>query len=322
LKCRAGTVTVDSGHNACKPCNNGTFADQDGLPFCIRCGTGTSSLPSGTSCYFDCSNVILEDQNGTTLAGVYDISQLGTWNVSYVQAVNTTAVEFNAWGSICEWNPSCIDDFSGLPQNTYICLRDASHEYMEEIGKIVSIVPRENGKQGLQLQYASWSSECLTNLELICDPSVGISGPIVKQPFDYFNYITNCQLNLTWNTIYACPQCTEGNIKYFDSQCDNGMQTRRYYFVNSFCFGGAELPASVQLPCANQLSVKVEIAIIAVVVGFIVLVAGAGTISYLYFKNKKLYKEYSRLKESNIPLDEKEADDFVALDENKESNHK
>jgi cbb3-type cytochrome oxidase subunit 3 len=122
-----------------------------------------------------------------------------------------------------------------------------------------------------------------------------------------------------------CPQCEEKDYSYYDKECVNGQKERVYYWTTPFCYGGAKLPPSALVECSNissiflrnfllifdsgsEVTLRTTTIIIAIVAGSVAFIAALGVIIFLYWKHKKLYKDYSQLKNSNIPLDESDSD--------------
>jgi len=112
--------------------------------------------------------------------------------------------------------------------------------------------------------------------------------------------VEKCGYQLEWLTQYACPMCTAGDLEALPGECSvTGQRPITMVWKEpKMCHGGLSLPPVRYEACVAVMLDKGKIALVAVGGGglFIVLV---GALCYLYAKNRKIYQEYSVLKEQN-----------------------
>eukprot|EP01119_Soliformovum_irregulare_P019285 TRINITY_DN606_c0_g1_i1.p1 TRINITY_DN606_c0_g1~~TRINITY_DN606_c0_g1_i1.p1 ORF type:complete len:1056 (+),score=151.68 TRINITY_DN606_c0_g1_i1:23-3190(+) len=227
--------TVEAG-TVCTLCDGNSFTDVEGSHACFQCGTNTVANDDHTACEFACSNVTIGGDS-------YDLSILNTFQLNRTnQNGNESSLAYSLTGSLCSNDARCLAQ--GL--QSHICLSTNSNDTVLDIGKIVSMTP-VNGSKGIFFEFSGPHSRCSTTLSLRCNTAVNVGRPYISTTFDLD--ATPCQIDIEWNSRFGCPLCTSLDYNYTDSECQNGVVSRRYYQVNPNCYGGQLLPPTQTQNC-------------------------------------------------------------------------
>jgi hypothetical protein len=136
------------------------------------------------------------------------------------------------------------------------------------------------------------------NISMYCDLEAGpgtpamVAGQAVEKE--------KCKYELEWYSQYACPQCTSSDMELIEGEC-TVLGTRSINVIwrePKTCYGGPELPKVSHENCM-QMSLdknKVAMIVFGAAVLFSLLTA---LLICLYVRNRKIYREYSVLKEQN-----------------------
>jgi len=317
VNCAAGSYSPNTGSDRCSPCAagqyslpkatecltcmNGTITERPGTGTCVACGSGTTPDEDNHACMYNCSTITFPRDNGEVTT--YDLSSFDTaWNVSF------GSVDY--FGSICSINPSCGDS------DTHICLDYPNVTFgfgLLDAGHFVNITEID-GHKGVQFTFTHGDSlgfgsnvTCSTNVHLLCDPTLSSPAPIVS---DSSNFDSSCVIYFAWSARNACPKCTAEDYTYLDGKCKDGYASRKYFWLNSYCVGGADLPSTTTVECPTDVSFKQRTVVIASVLGSVFFVGAVAGIVMLYYRNKKLSVAYNSLRSNTIPLDSDSVQDL------------
>jgi len=145
---------------------------------------------------------------------------------------------------------------------------------------------------------------CTAQLEIRCDFSSDVGAPVLDSfpgASMFGGNSSSCQLSFLWRTKYGCTMCAADDYAFYDD-CDS--KKRVYFWLNPLCFGGEQLPENQEIECKGDSKVSKSTVITLISLGTLLLVAAAGGIGILYYKNRKLYASYTQLRTSTIPLDD------------------
>ncbi len=70
------------------------------------------------------------------------------------------------------------------------------------------------------------------------------------------------------------------------------------------CYGGASLPATMQLECGNEVTLRTSTIVAIVLFVLALLISAAGGVIFLYLRNKKLHHDYNMLVNQTVPMEE------------------
>jgi len=303
--CPRGSSSLPDG-DICLPCEGNSFADKNGMP-CLECGAQTFVNSMHTQCDLNCSAITFVNST-TNDTRVYDLTQIGMYNVTLNYIVNNTVQEYDILGSICEWHPACVDA-AGELLDSYMCYE--TEFGLRNMGKVMSISELQNST-GLLLEYTEGLQfpfgfrgglKCTSRLTLKCDPDVDVEGPVFEPGFNASTIDRNCTINLSMRSRFACLKCREEDLDIHDTDCENGELTRFYSFKH-LCSGGVELPRPHSMPCSASVTVKSNTVIILIVVIVIFFMGAAGGLGFLFWRNRQLYEKYTQLASRDVPMDE------------------
>ncbi|CAL8323021.1 unnamed protein product [Lota lota] len=124
-----------------------------------------------------------------------------------------------------------------------------------------------------------------------------------------------CTFHFLWESVSACPLCTQDDFHKIEGACKRGLQVTLYVWNEpKLCSQGATLPARSSAPCeAIALWLKVSLG-----GGAFVAVLLVSLTCYFWKKNKRLEYKYSRLVMSANRECELPAADSCALAEGEE----
>jgi len=148
-----------------------------------------------------------------------------------------------------------------------------------------------NGNKAVSFQYLEGDSNAKSTITssliyLICDPSQTISFPAVIDAQS-----DGSVLELTWNSIYACPVCNE-TVDYAIevNECNNGFRDRVYVRKGS-CNGPTILSRERETCPISYNSVYIAFASLSVVglvcIGFV--------LALVCYRNRTLQHKYDML---------------------------
>jgi len=288
---------------------------------CLQCGDGTTPNADKTDCDTDgCKST----SNGRD----YDLSKLERPDLMYGQILQkfpesdghlyflnmcTRQTSLNA-------NLTCFDH-NGDAIKSFACQR-TNHGYAVNLGSTIGFGPSET-RDGLGLtvtfSHGKHSSGCeknghpyrSTKIAMRCDPYAGIGQPETPadSPVEYPSH--TCQYHFIWNSLYACPLCTESDHNIVKGDCNNETGTRTIMHVwnnPKLCHDGFQLPEEEVEECevitANGARsagsdlpwYKTPTFLISVIIlGSIVLLATVAWSLIKYYKYRKLYEAYAQL---------------------------
>jgi len=313
--CSPGSSS-NEGRTDCVACSDNYFSDFEGTPQCLACGVPTVNDLQRDACQYNCSTVVLTNSAANTTR-TYNFADVGEFNITYLDSPeggNTT--EYKFYGSLCSWSSQCAYPNQGAI-HAYICQKDSG--LLTNLGKIIAFKEIEYTSStnvtapAILFDFSQGQDECKASMTMLCDPSSSAAAPSVSS---ISSFTSSCNLNLTWATKYACPQCTAIDYGVAYGDCNGGSQTVTYYQSNSFCYGGYPLPVPITQDCEEKVTVKKTALIVVTVLGSLALVAALAGLVVLYYRHRKLYASYSQLR-MNVPLDEDQAEEpqFRNLDD-------
>ena len=92
------------------------------------------------------------------------------------------------------------------------------------------------------------------------------------------------------------------------------VDLKRTYFKKNACYGGEAVPSTETVACHATVSVSSTTAAILGVVLSVTILSCLGGLGFLYYKNRRLYADYTQLKNSNIPMDDDFGEGSVSLE--------
>jgi len=320
--CQPGTYTEPSKPGVCTPCPKGTFSAGWGSARCEACGHGTFSAAGSAACDVSPQHCIYEAADGVS----YDLGGLAR-------------VREPMWGPVHDGNNSvdyyinvCSKDHSngtchgrdGFAVPGYACQQNTLYDsfgydswwddddYWEtgrdsltvSLGHVMAFYSLPNDPRGGLVVSYQGGDPCrdgrrrMLNVTMICDMDVGPGAP--TPPSSSPVEATKCGYQLEWRSQFACPMCTLGDMEALPGECSvTGQRPINMVWKEPRrCHGGLALPTVRYEECVAVMLDKGKIALFGVV-GAGVLALLVGALIALYMRNRKMYKEYSMLKEQN-----------------------
>eukprot|EP00285_Hemiselmis_virescens_P019125 CAMPEP_0173387616 /NCGR_PEP_ID=MMETSP1356-20130122/10086_1 /TAXON_ID=77927 ORGANISM="Hemiselmis virescens, Strain PCC157" /NCGR_SAMPLE_ID=MMETSP1356 /ASSEMBLY_ACC=CAM_ASM_000847 /LENGTH=885 /DNA_ID=CAMNT_0014344285 /DNA_START=107 /DNA_END=2764 /DNA_ORIENTATION=+ len=319
--CRPGTHTDPARPGVCSPCPKGTFSSEWGSEGCLRCGHGTFSAAGSSSCDVSPSHCVYEAADGVS----YDLGGLARVNQPMWGPVHDGNNSVDYYINVCSKahsNGTCHGR-DGIAVPGYACqqntLIDSYGEYgygwddygdfdtsslTVSLGDVMAFYSlKGNPKGGLVVSYQG-GTPCrdgrsrTLNITMTCDMEVGPGTPTTV-PNERVE-VQKCGYQLAWRSQYACPMCTLQDMESLPGECSvTGQRPITMVWKEPRrCHGGLALPSVRYEECVAVMLDKGKIALIAVG-GAAVLSLLVGALITLYLRNRKIYKEYSVLKEQN-----------------------
>uniref|UniRef100_A0A8C1SPR0 Si:ch211-163l21.8 n=1 Tax=Cyprinus carpio TaxID=7962 RepID=A0A8C1SPR0_CYPCA len=130
------------------------------------------------------------------------------------------------------------------------------------------------------------------SIRLRCDPTVTLKNHVSLPSNCSEGTCDGCSFHFLWRSQYACPLCSERNIKEIVSACIQGIQRTTYVWQQPLrCTGGVSLPPQMISACVT-LDFWLKCGVSIGTVAAILLI----TIScYFWKRTRKLQYKYSKL---------------------------
>jgi len=301
INCPVGQSSP-SNASLCYACDNNTIADLPGTPLCIQCGANTVANPQYSQCVWDCDkltfNVLTEAETS------YNITKLSHWDITYGDST--------IYASLCKHHPMCDNE-------TYVCMI-GNDTNMLDMGRIPAIAELP-GSTGVSFTFTygdvMWRgfgnnfTYCNTVVNMRCDPLQKDSSPVVYNDTDFDS---DCVMVIEWAHRDGCPLCSHLDWSYRETACNDGKKTKTFYWTNQMCVDGQTLPEPEISDCQPQVAVNYTTVIVGVVLGVVALVAAAAGIGFLWWRHRKLYKDYSSLQNENVQLANKSQTTHITVE--------
>eukprot|EP01087_Luapelamoeba_hula_P010552 TRINITY_DN2795_c0_g1_i1.p1 TRINITY_DN2795_c0_g1~~TRINITY_DN2795_c0_g1_i1.p1 ORF type:complete len:1862 (-),score=142.29 TRINITY_DN2795_c0_g1_i1:134-5719(-) len=290
--CAPGYYAPTSRSTQCVPCPHGTFAAGETSSECLRCGTGTvpnkeeAATTCLTTCKFDVNSTV-KNAEGVSLPVTYhwDLTPLSKVPPLSSDAMEKLGMKFTM--QLCD-KMTPAQQANGCKQPTFVCEEEpANHEFFPA-GSLLSFDqnPPEKLTDGFMLTYSHGSSkdcegrERRSIIEMKC--RIGAT-PYTMFKLDYEHYESAaraCEFRFIMETEYACPFCTDQDIKVIHSECVEGSREIKYE-TKIPCLG---VPKSRTESCSN---IEVNEFAILVIAGAVVAAFGVLIAMAIFFWNKK-----------------------------------
>jgi len=299
--CDAGMTSL-SGSTSCEACPAGTFSDRPAFP-CLNCGNSTVPNIDSTECEYNCNQIQVVGS-----AHNYSLEAIQSWIFNFGPTGTNNEQQATLQGTFCGYNPFCIDAHS-VPLHTYAC-NDSNTLLPIELAKTISFLDEKDGK-GFTTLLQNELLGCATVIRMVCDPMAGNGAPAYDSsmyPTNYQNsyyqyFLDTCKVFLTWRSVYGCALCQSSDFGYYDSDCIGGSAVRTFY-QKSNCNGGETLPPKMTIACVENV-ILTKGAIAGIIISVLILIIAASAVGvHFWWKHKKLYSQYSQLKNTHLPMDE------------------
>jgi len=192
------------------------------------------------------------------------------------------------------------DVVGGSCPNSHVCVLLNDGSYVEIGDSFRLVEPNRNSSEPVRTRAANQSPFSIyfehgstvdcpnaagasTQIQFECDPTATSTSP---------TFITedDCVYRFYWQTIYACPVCTESDYNVVTGVCDGSSRQISKTRINQ-CNG----PLTVDVPDESCSSHEFPTgAVVAVVVVFVVVVAVA---AFIIWRNRRLAQRYNSLVE-------------------------
>jgi len=271
--CTAGSYSGDAA-TACALCAENTYNPGEGQAECLPCGEGSFTEGPGKSrCVTDCTYFI----GGKT----YDLTNIGS-----VTAYDKQRQLFHI--NVCD----VAGDYC---PNSFVCIERGNGTYVE-VGNSFRLVEtntsavakRDVNQSPFTIYFEHGTTNgcpaagASTEIQFQCDPSGTTAGTPTFIEED------NCVYLFYWQTIYACPVCTEADYQIVKGVCDGSHRQISKTRIND-CNG----PLTVSVPDESCSAREFPTgAVVAVVVVFVVVVAVA---AFIVWRNRRLAQRYNAL---------------------------
>lgn len=307
--CPAGKFSAAEGGEECQLCPAGKFSMDPGSKSCKACGHGTMSKKGSATCDVSPTQCRYEVDEET----VYDLSALARTNNEPMWGPVLETNRSNSYFiNICsqeQSNQSCTGR-DGQGVRAYACqkslLADDFHEnnLAVSLGDVMAFYTRKKQpRKGLIVSFEGGDlcqngEQRSLNITMICDRDVGPGQPEVIPGTAVED--EKCRYNLVWRSQHACPMCTEKDMKVIKGEC--GVTGKRpinmIWKEPKQCYGGQDIPDLHYEPCTAVVIDKGRVTLIALVS---VCVFGVliGALVFMHLRNKRIYREYSVLREQN-----------------------
>jgi hypothetical protein len=206
-------------------------------------------------------------------------------------------------------NTTCMGR-DGAGMQVFACqeatISDEFHEnYLAvSLGEVMAFYELEQApRSGLIVSFQG-GSRCSNgqsrslNITMLCDRSAGRGEPALY-PGSAVEY-EKCRYHLLWRSQFACPLCTEEDMKAIPGECSitGKRPVNMAWNEPKVCHGGEKLPPVQLEDCVAVVLDKTKVAIIVLASSAVFLLLCLALI-FLYIRNRKIYREYSVLKEQN-----------------------
>ncbi|EKX51696.1 hypothetical protein GUITHDRAFT_102302 [Guillardia theta CCMP2712] len=321
--CPPGQFAAGGG-SSCAPCTAGTFTATPGSSSCRLCGHGTFSHIGAASCDVSPTNCRYTVDDET----IYDLGELARVGKPMWGPVVDSNNSMNYYINICSQshaNGTCagrggdaarsfacqestlFDDFNDnafAVSRLHVLQSDQVPDCNDSLGDTMAFYtlpqrPRNGLMVSIQGGEKCWNGGTRSlNITMYCDPEAGPGFPslIPGMPVEQ----KKCGYALQWRSQYACPLCTNEDMRTLPGECSvtGKRPVHMVWKEPKVCHGGLDLPEVIYEDCQAVLldKSKVTMIIVSGVSVFGILLTG---LIYLYFRNRKIYREYSVLKEQN-----------------------
>uniref|UniRef100_A0A672QFF8 Endosome-lysosome associated apoptosis and autophagy regulator 1 n=1 Tax=Sinocyclocheilus grahami TaxID=75366 RepID=A0A672QFF8_SINGR len=305
-----------NGTGVCKSCPSNTIIRPEqpiGKQACIPCGPNTYSNEGRSACMSDCTlalhhkgemlnydfsplaNVIgFQSSPRFTSKGLqyfhhFSVALCGTENRALASCLeNVTESKRDVKGYICQSTvvPSEVRGqsvVSSQPFSIGDSLIGVTTDFQfDDISSLevylLTTISCKNGRSA--------------SIRLRCDPTVTLKNHVSLPSNCSEGTCDGCSFHFLWCSQYACPLCSERNIKEIVSACIQGIQRTTYVWQQPLrCTGGVSLPPQKISACVT-LDLWLKFGVSIGTVAAILLI----TIScYFWKRTRKLQYKYSKL---------------------------
>jgi hypothetical protein len=306
--CQPGFYSDEAGLPSCTPCSDGYFASAAGSTACLECGHGTTSSSAADSCNISPSHCRYSVKEGIA----YDLGGLARIGGPMWGPVNDPNNSMSYFINMCTKdtsNTTCMGR-DGAGMQVFACqeatISDEFHEnYLAvSLGEVMAFYPLEQApRSGLVVSFqggtrcSNGESRSL-NVTMLCDRSAGHGEPALF-PGSAVEY-EKCRYRLLWRTQFACPLCTAEDMQAIPGECSltGKRPVNMAWREPRVCHGGAPLPPVQLEDCVAVVLDKTKVAVIVLASSAVFLLLCLALV-FLYVRNRKIYREYSVLKEQN-----------------------
>lgn len=263
--------------STCSACPVGTFAPETGSSSCTPCGVGSfTNGPGSAKCSTGC---VFRGGNNTH----YDLRQLVERTVYDLR--NSREIILNPCGNT-----------SRLGCSTYACMRTPDSPEVMVMGRNPEFNEAAAAETGQWLLSYSEGRLCgssgkraMVSIRFRCDMSNpnNLGEPRVVEADE-------CTAFLEWVTPAACPACSSDEFSPVYGKCQAGVQKVTYVAPTTCYNSGLDQPATEERSCND-----VEFPLFAVVVALLTFVILVIVLVVVWIKNRRLYAEYSLLKDAH-----------------------
>ena len=308
VPCQPGYYSGSSGQASCSPCEAGSFAAGLGSTVCQRCGHGTSSDAAASSCNVSPSHC----QFAVNSEISYDLGGLSRVGGPMWGPVNDPNNSMSYFINLCTQdssNTTCRGR-DGTGMQAYACqeatIADEFHEnYLAvSLGSVMAFYPLEQDpRSGLVVSFEG-GTPCTNgqarslNITMLCDRAAGPGEPALY-PGSRVEF-EKCRYHLLWKSEFACPLCSEVDMTQIPGECSitGKRPINMAWSEPKLCYGGEALPPVRFEECVAVVLDKTKVAIIVLASSAVFLLLVLALV-FLYLRNRKIYREYSVLKEQN-----------------------
>ena len=313
--CPAGTFTLFPGLSECTPCPAGEYAPIAGSDSCRRCGHGTISGAGATSCDVSSEHCQYKVDDNT----VYDLHLLAKVNEPMYGPIEDINNSVKYYLNLCgqtHLNTTCLGR-DGYPIYGLACQQSTHKDSIwgdlqtlsVGLGDTMAFYDLDDRRQGLMvsIQGGEWCAnnvQSSLNITMLCDMTAGSGYPEI--PANGVVETNKCAYEMVWRSQHACPMCTEQDMRTIAGDCEVSLTSssagqraiETIWKEPRKCSGGEGLPPLRYEACEAVALDKTKIAIIAggATLAFLIL---TGCLVCMYLRNRKIYQQYSVLKEQN-----------------------
>ena len=308
VPCQPGYYSASSGLATCTACDVGFFASGLGSTGCQQCGHGTTSEAGASSCNVSASQCRFNVNSNVA----YDLSGLARVGGPMWGPVNDPNNSMSYFINLCTQdgsNTTC-EGRDGAGIQTFACqqatVSDEFHEnYLAvSLGSVMGFYPLETDpRSGLVVSFEG-GTPCSNgnlrslNITMLCDRSAGPGEPTLY-PGSAVEF-DKCRYHLLWLSEFACPMCSEEDMVAIPGECSitGKRPISMAWSEPKRCYGGQRLPGVRFEDCVAVVLDKTKVAIIVLASSAVFLLLCLALV-FLYLRNRKIYREYSVLKEQN-----------------------
>jgi len=312
--CPPGKFSLFPGMSVCTLCMAGQYAPVWASDSCRKCGHGTFSGIGAATCDVSSEHCQYKVDDST----VYDLHKLAKVNEPMYGPIDDTNHSVKYFLNLCgqtHTNTSCLGR-DGEPILGLACQQStqvdsiSGQSFAVGLGDTMAFYELPGDKhKGLMVSIqgggrCSNNQERTLNITMHCDMSAGAGYP--ELPASGIVEAHKCAYEMVWNTQYACPMCTARDMRTITGECEVSLTSssagqravETIWVEPRKCTGGEGLPALKYEACEAVKLDKAKIALIAAVatLAFALLLSG---LVCMYLRNRKIYREYSVLKEQN-----------------------